>query len=96
MFSWPGTRLENMQDAASKGRTAHLCGERNGSHTHPERVARGERRGSAKLTESQVREVRRLFAEGNSQAAIGRIMGVTRRTIGDIVRRKTWRDVQWV
>lgn len=39
-----GTQIENMADAAKKGRTPR--GERHGSRTHPERLARGERHGS--------------------------------------------------
>lgn len=37
----PGTQLDNMQDAANKGRMA--SGERGGWRTKPERVARGDR-----------------------------------------------------
>jgi hypothetical protein len=85
---WPGTHTDNMQDAASKGRTAR--GERNGTHTHPERVARGERRNTAKLTETQVREVRWLSAAGNTHREIARLMGVSDSNIGRIVRGKTW------
>jgi len=41
-----------------------------------------------------VREVRRLFAEGNTQEGIARFMGVTQRNIGYIVRGETWRHVK--
>lgn len=87
----PGTQLDNMHDAVSKGRTA--SGERNGSRTHPERQARGERHGSAKLTEANVREIRRLSAEGHTQTAIGGLMGVDHGTVWRIVRGETWRHV---
>jgi hypothetical protein len=90
---WAGTRLDNMRDASSKGRIAHNCGSRNGSHTHPESVRRGERQSSAKLTERQVREARKSCAEGHSQSEIGRLLGVNASTISLIVLRKTWREV---
>jgi hypothetical protein len=35
-----GSQLENMQDKVRKGRAA--TGERNGKHTHPERIQRGD------------------------------------------------------
>ena len=102
---WPGTDLDNVRDCIAKGRAIKARGERNGAYTHPEqmprgerhgrrthpeRTARGERQGSAKLTEARVREARRLFAEGNTLAAIGRLMGVWPQTIGRIMRGKSW------
>jgi hypothetical protein len=103
---FPGTQLDNMQDAATKGRTARgerngththpemlRRGERHGAHTHPERTARGENQGSAKLTETKVYDVRRLFAGGKTKAEIARLMDVSRHTIGKVVNGQTWRHV---
>jgi len=105
---WPGTDLDNARDCIAKGRAVHPCGDHHGTHTHPESVARGERHGqhthrectargerhgSAKLTEANVREIRRLFAEGNTKVAIGRAMGVTATNIGYIVSGKRWQHV---
>ena len=54
----------------------------------------GERNGSAKLTEGQVRSIRLLYRNGErSQADLGRMFGVTQTVIGDLVRRKTWKHV---
>jgi len=87
-----GTPADNIRDAARKGRTA--SGERNGSHTHPERLARGERHGLAKLTEAQVREIRARYAAGGvSQSQLAREYGMARTTISSIVRRETWAHV---
>lgn len=90
-----GTSADNSKDMVKKGRAAR--GERNGTHTHPERVVRGERcavrgerNGSAKLTEAKVREIRQLLAEGHPQSEISRRMGVTQPTIGRIVRGEGW------
>jgi len=88
---WPGTQLDNRRDCVAKGRTA--CGDHHGTHTHPERVARGERAGLAKLTETQVREVRQMFEAGNSKTAIAHRMGVDRSTVYAIVRGETWSHV---
>ena len=41
---WLGSNLENSRDMVTKGRSP--VGERHGSKTHPERVARGDRNGS--------------------------------------------------
>ncbi len=105
---WPGTDLDNVRDCESKGRAVHPRGERNGTHTHPERIPCGERHGShthpesrprgerhvsAKLTEAQVGEIRRLFAEGHFQREIGRLMGVTQAHISKIVLDKAWRHI---
>lgn len=48
-------------------------------------------RNSRKLTEDQVREIR--SATGVSKAELGRRYGVTDAMIGNIIRRKWWKDV---
>lgn len=56
-----------------------------------ERQARGEQNGSAKLTESEVLEIRGLWAETELlQREIAKLFGVKRQTIGDIVNGRTW------
>jgi HNH endonuclease len=75
-----GTQLDNMRDAARKGRTA-----RGGR-------ARGERIGASKLTEAKVTEIRRRYRAGEeTQAELGRVFGVHQASISDIVRGETWR-----
>jgi len=70
------------------------AGDRNGSRTHPERVARGERKASAKLTESDVRAIRRLYAAGErTQSALAVQFGVCRRNIGMIVHHHRWKHI---
>lgn len=55
---------------------------------------RGEQVGGAKLTESDVREIRVSLAEGEcTQAELGRRFGVDIATISDIKRGNTWRHV---
>lgn len=55
---------------------------------------RGEKHPLARLTESQVHEIRLAHAAGNiSQGKLGAQYGVDRETIGCVVRRESWRHV---
>ncbi len=65
-------------------------GERHGSHLHPERVAKGEAHGATKLTEDDVREIRRLRASGTRGRALAARYGVTESLISVIHHRKGW------
>jgi len=55
------------------------------------RHARGERVGSAKLTASQVQQIRDLAACGEARRAIADRFGVSRSNVGLIVSRQRWR-----
>jgi hypothetical protein len=54
---------------------------------------RGEQSGAAKLTEEQVRAIRKRLAEGASHRRIAREFGVSRGPIGAIARNQIWRHV---
>jgi hypothetical protein len=55
---------------------------------------RGEAQWQAKLTEEKVREIRRRCAKRSPENRIvAEEMGITMFTIGDILRRKTWKHV---
>lgn len=56
-------------------------------------TAKGERIGTSKLTEDQVREIRRLFAEGATKLGLSKQFGVSRPMIRSIVERKWWKHV---
>jgi len=88
---WLGTHQDNMDDRQRKGRTAR--GDRSGARTHPERHARGEQSGQAKLTAEQVREIRKLHTEKIRNASIARRYGVTKQQVGNIVYGKQWAGV---
>lgn len=76
-----GSHADNMRDMAEKGR-----------YVLPQ--LRGEGHHQAKLTEEQVRIIRRLSAQGGvSYAALGRRFGVSDVAIRLIVRRETWQHV---
>ena len=105
-----GTQQDNIADRESKGRNKPaLCGDdnwtrknpdkvarglRSGRYTKPERTARGEQNGSAKLTEAQVREIRERQERGETQASLSGVYGVSQVMIGNIVRRKSWKHVE--
>lgn len=54
------------------------------------KLPRGESSHLSKLTWAQVREIRRLYAMGVTQARLAEDFGVTRQTIRQIVRNYTW------
>ena len=58
------------------------------------RRARGTRIARAKLTDDDVREIRRRTAAGESQERVGRSFGIVQTAVSAIVHRKTWRHVQ--
>lgn len=75
-----GTQADNMKDMAKKGRGFN--------------VPRGERAHMAKLSVSQIKEIRRLYAQGNiSQESIARGFGVNQRNVSCIVRHVTWTHI---
>jgi hypothetical protein len=51
---------------------------------------RGVRHGAAKLTETDVRDIRRRANAGETQSAIARGYSLNPKTINDIVLRKNW------
>jgi hypothetical protein len=77
-----GTQRDNLADMRAKGR-GHL----------PPRIA-GILNCKAKFTEDDIRDVRRLYAEGLSLRQLGRRYRVWYTTISQIVNRNTWAHVQ--
>jgi len=73
-----GTRAENTLDMYAKGRNRQI----NGEKCH-----------KAKLTESDIPEIRRLHSEGMSQTALAKQYGVSQHSISSIVRGKSWKHV---
>ena len=57
------------------------------------RMTRGERHWHAKLNVDTVRHVRILAREGEAIRSIARGYGLSRRTIMDVVQRRTWKHV---
>lgn len=76
---WQGTRAENLADMHAKGRAVDVRGEK-----HPK----------AKLTESQVRDIRAAVASGETMVAIAGRYGLTPMSVWSIHHRRNWRHVQ--
>jgi hypothetical protein len=55
--------------------------------------ARGERCGYSRLTEADVREIRRRCAAGETQEAVARAFSVTRSNVSHVARRVSWSHV---
>ena len=87
-----GTQSDNMRDACEKGRLA--TGDRNSAFKYPERRPRGEKQGHAKLTEENVREIRRRYAAGGVyQKALASEFNVVLSNISQVIKRQTWAHV---
>jgi transcriptional regulator len=54
----------------------------------------GEKVGTSKFTEQQVKEIRVMAQEGVSKSEIARRFNTTNQNIGQIVTRKTWKHVE--
>ena len=79
-LAW-GTYSDNMADSI-----------RNGKHVAP--GSPGAANGRAKLTEDNVREIRRLYATGQfTQQDLALKFGVAQSVISDIVKRRKWKHV---
>jgi hypothetical protein len=57
------------------------------------RQARGERNANAKIADEDVRMIRKMLAEGMTQAAVGRVFGVHQTCISRIHSRTGWAHV---
>lgn len=69
-------------------------GDANGQRLHPEKTARGEKNGFAKLTDTQVLEIREKHVTlGRTCTALAKEYGMTKTSISRIVRRKSWKHI---
>ena len=96
-----GTTWDNMRDMTQKGRNGAQThperiprGESHPRRLHPEKYARGEQTRRAKLTESQVRDIRQLDDNKyGTTTRLARCFGVSVGTIRRIVAGKSWGHV---
>lgn len=86
-----GTQIENIADRTAKGRSA--SGDRNAARLYPERRPRGEQHAFAKLTEADVRAIRRLRKAGRKLWELADRFGVSQNTVSLIVAGRIWRHV---
>lgn len=60
-----------------------------------QKVLKGEEIGTSKLTEKQVREMRKLYSTGNyKMKELAKRFSISYYTIWDVVRRKSWRHIK--
>jgi hypothetical protein len=83
-----GTAADNLADAKAKGRMA--AGANHGLRKHPERIARGERQGSARLTTMDVLLMRELRRKGSTLYELGALFHVSYQQAGLICQGKRW------
>ena len=79
-----GTARDNTQDAIAKGRFVF--------NLRPE-TTRGEANGRAKITEDQVREIRKRRESGVGTGSLAKEYGLSRSFVQKIVRRERWSHV---
>ena len=68
-------------------------GDRSGMRMHPESVSRGSDNGNSKLVASQVVEIRRRRAAGESRVSIAADFGISPSLVRAIAAREIWRHV---
>lgn len=99
-----GTQQENIDDAMRKGRLAtgercrndptNYSGDRHWGRKYPERVPRGSKCSWAKVTEEDVREMRRLYADGGwTYKQLGERYGLNTTSVCSIVLRQNWAHI---
>ena len=82
-----GTARDNLLDLNQKGRASKV------RKMPPESICRGANHGRSKLRDNDIREIRRLCAEGRGYKEVGAIFGVTDSNVSYIARRITWGHV---
>ncbi len=100
--AWVGPCPDGMECCHGDGDPTNNCLENIRWATHQDNVddtnrhgtqARGERQGSAKLTEADIPLIRSLLQSGKTQRAIARQFGVSARAIGKISSGTTWSHI---
>jgi hypothetical protein len=101
-----GTQADNSRDRHEKGRDA--TGDASGPRKHRDRMPRGvdhytykhpgcrrgERNGRSKLSEDDVRVIRRTYADGGTSFnQIARKYGLAKQSIMAIVKKRNWSHV---
>lgn len=74
-----GTHRDNQEDKVKKGRNAHLKGVDNGC---------------SKITEEQVKGIRRCYSEGETLQALADKNGLSKSTVHQIIKYKSWSHIQ--
>lgn len=89
----PSLRPRGVTHGLVKDPSKAARGARHSSRTKPEKILKGSDHGMSVLTESDVREIRRLAGQV-THVDLARRFGVVKGTIGHVIRRSTWRHVK--
>lgn len=88
-----GTQADNMADKVAKGRQAK--GKNHGWAKNPDAIPRGSKASRSKLTEEDIRLIRREYDGGGiSQRALADRYGVSQRAVWAVLAGVTWGHVQ--
>lgn len=90
-----GTVQDNATDKMAKGRHRYgvRYGEEHWTHKCPERVAKREKHGGAKLTATQVEEIRQLHRDTLlTEQEIADRYGISRPAVSAIITNRHWRE----
>lgn len=101
---YEGTYQDNANDAIARNRTCrgdrhHAThppqpfGDNHWTRLTPDKMCKGSEHHSAKLTEENVRDIRRLYKEGVRQAELKRMFQVSQERIYSIINNKSWKHV---
>ena len=88
-----GTPADNMQDKTTRKRNNNPIGDRSGRRLHPERYGTGADHPLAKLSSSEVAELRARYTQGGiSQRKIAEVYGITQAAANRIIRYITYKE----
>lgn len=73
-----GTQIDNIKDCIKKKRS---------------RYHKGEEKTLAKITENDVKEIRNIYNNPHSASQLGKLYGISKSNILNIVHRKAWKHV---
>lgn len=93
---WVGTRSDNMRDCAAKGRNAMQVGPHKSYFSQPGvkiDYVRGEKQGSAKLTEQAVRDIRNMRWNGVPVPVIARDFSISEGHVRKLALHSAWKHV---
>jgi len=94
---WPTKNVLHRCDNPSCVNPSHLflgsLADNNADMRSKGRVAHGIGHGHAKLTDKEVKELRRLYRSGMRQQALADSFGVSQATVSEAIRGKTWSHV---
>lgn len=88
-----GDPFQNMQEKVRRGRANIVKGDTHYSRTNPEKLARGEKIGTSKLTSDDVILLRKMAADGTNRKLLAQKFSLNLRTVFQIIARECWKHI---